>query len=131
LILRERFRGEAMHTILAMLHPLTAALRMLRGAMYHYGPGVLGKHMIACAWLICGLCLCAGVYDWRRGRRLDALLWAGLAALLFPAFWMETTLSMHVSRTLALTSLAPGAWLLGKNLMDAVSGRREPAQRYP
>jgi hypothetical protein len=106
-----------MHTILAMLHPLTAALRLLRGALLHYGPGVLGKYTMPCAWIISVFCLCAGGYDLVRGRRFDALLWVGMVALLFPAFWMETTLSMHLSRLLALAALAVGVVLLGRTLL--------------
>ena len=115
-----------MHTILALLHPLTGALRQLHGAVLHYGPGVLGKYTMPCAWIISGFCLCAGGYDLVRGRRLDALLWVGVVALLFPAFWMATTLAMHMSRLLAIGALTVGLVLLGRTLMDAGNSRAEP-----
>jgi len=82
-----------LHTILEILHPLTALIRLMQGALYHYGPATLARHTMACAWLVCGLCLCVGGYEMVRGRYFDAGLWAGMAAILFTGFWLEATLS--------------------------------------
>jgi hypothetical protein len=103
-----------MHIILSLLHPITAAIRMAPGWIFHYGPGVLGKYTAACAGLIGLLCLCGSGYDLVRGRRLDAVLWVGMAGLLLIGFRMEMTLAGERSERFALGAGAIALWLLGR-----------------
>jgi hypothetical protein len=118
-----------MHTLLEILHPLTASIRLLERTIYHVGPGALARHTMVCAWLVSLLCLCGGGYDLARGRRFDALLWVGMAGILFTAFWLESTLSGGRSVYFAMAAVAIAVWLLGRALFLQFTAPAVPARR--
>ena len=120
-----------MHEVLRVLHPFLAAFRLLRdlvwSTLYRLGPGMLMKHTMACAWAICLLCLCAGGFDLVRGRRLDGVLWAAMAGLLFTAFRYEATISgFRLAPDFAIVAAVVGLWLLVRALLQWFRGSGRP-----
>ena len=116
-----------MHEVLRLLHPLTALVRLLIDSLYRLGPGMLAKHTMACAWAICLLCLCAGGFDLAQRRRLDAVLWAAIAGLLFTGFRYEATTSgFRLAPDFAIAAAVVGLWLLVRALLQWFRGSGRP-----
>jgi hypothetical protein len=110
-----------MHLLLRIVHHLLVAIHDFQAGiyqgLYHYGPGVLSRHTMPCAWLICLLCLFAAGYDLIGKRRFDALLWAGMAGLLFTALSLEADISsLQTSGDFALAVVAVALLLLTRGL---------------
>ncbi len=69
---------RAAHIPLALLHRVIFAL--------------FSKHWLETTAVLAMSCLCAGLHDLARGRRIDALLWAGVGACVFLGFLCPGTL---------------------------------------
>jgi len=112
-----------MEELLKALHPIISRIRHLQALISHLGPGILNRYTVECAWLIAALCLGAAGIDLLRGRRLDSLLWVGMAGLLSTAFWLQIANGSANSEYCALAAAAIGLLLLLRSLQQLLLSR--------
>jgi len=103
---------------------LLAVARLIHKAIRRFGPArgfaILARYTMPCAWLICAMCVGAGVYDLMRGRRLDALLWLVMMMLSYTAFWMKIgpLAGTQLSAGFAVAAVVVDLWVLSRSVRE-------------